>query len=54
MKFRPIDLDNCILHFSAENFNKKKGILPDDSKWIRNKIHRQLYKLQQKIKGDRE
>ena len=51
MKFRPTDLDNCILHFSAENYNKKKGTWPDSSKWIWNKIHRLLYKVQQRIKG---
>ena len=49
LKFRPTDLDNCILSLNSKNYDDDKKIWRDDSKWICNKIHKCLYKLQERI-----
>jgi len=45
VRFRPTDLNGCNSYRNAMHYNSKKKIWPDESKWIRHKIHRWFYRL---------
>ena len=50
LKFRPTDLDNCILWATAKNFDKKKRIWwCENGTFLKHRIHRWLYRLQEKV-----
>mgnify|MGYP003394755586 CR=1 FL=1 len=52
LKFRPTDLDNCVLWGLPKDYDKDKNIWwCENGTFLKHRIHRWIYRLEKKIRG---